>query len=89
MTDNLRQGAGDKLASAAKPESQKGVVEKATDAVKSAGDSVAGTAQPESQKSVGQKASDTVSGTGASEKDGKGLLEQAGDALGLNNNNKP
>lgn len=41
----------------------------------------------ESQKSSGQKISDTVSGTGSNpEKEGKGILEQAGDALGLNNN---
>lgn len=86
MTDNLRQGAGDKLASSVKPESQKGVTEKASDAAKSVGDSIAGTAQPESEKSAGQKISDSVSGTGASEKDGKGLLDQASDALGLNNN---
>lgn len=50
MTDNLRQGAGDKLASSVKPESEKGVVEKASDAAKSVGDSIAGTAQPGRQQ---------------------------------------
>ncbi|KAI7168454.1 hypothetical protein KC316_g11681 [Hortaea werneckii] len=73
MTDNLRQGAGDKLASNLKPDSEKSTLEKGQDQVKGAADSLAGQAQPEDQKSYTQQATDAISNAG----------QQVSDTLGL------
>ncbi|TKA27613.1 hypothetical protein B0A50_04445 [Salinomyces thailandicus] len=72
MTDNLRQGAGDKLASNMKPDSQKTTMEQGSDKAKGAADSVAGTLQPEDQKSTTQQATDSSSS----------YMDQASEALG-------
>merc|ERR1712118_504257 len=73
MTDNLRQGAGDKLASNLKPDSEKSTLEKGQDQVKVTADSLAGQAQPEDQKSYTQQATDAISNAG----------QQVSDTLGL------
>ncbi|CAK9784999.1 heat shock protein 9/12 [Cutaneotrichosporon oleaginosum] len=62
MSDIGRQGLGDKLASAAKPDSQKTVLEQATDFVKGKADAVASAVQPQQEKSTTQKIGDAISG---------------------------
>merc|ERR1711939_566785 len=78
MTDNLRQGAGDKLASNLKPDSEKSTLEKGQDQAKGAADSLAGQAQPEDQKSYTQQATDAISNAG----------QQVSDTLGLSGGKK-
>merc|ERR1712230_61984 len=78
MTDNLRQGAGDKLASNLKPDSEKSTLEKGQDQVKGTADSLAGQAQPEDQKSYTQQATDAISNAG----------QQVSDTLGLSGGKK-
>ncbi|CAK9786112.1 heat shock protein 9/12 [Cutaneotrichosporon oleaginosum] len=62
MSDIGRQGLGDKLASSAKPDSQKSYLEQAGDFVKDKADAVASAVQPQQEKSTTQKIGDAVSG---------------------------
>lgn len=57
MSDLGRQSFTDKATAAAKPDSQKSVLEKAGDYVKGAADSVASAVQPQEEKSTTQKVS--------------------------------
>ncbi|WPG97767.1 Hypothetical protein R9X50_00054800 [Acrodontium crateriforme] len=84
MSDALRQSTTDKIGSSMKPDSQKSTLEQTSDSLKSTADSVGKTLQPESQKSTGQKMTDgaTSAGDDAS-KEGKSIIGQAQDALGL------
>lgn len=73
MLTQIPPGAGDKLASNLKPDSEKSTLEKGQDQVKSTADSLAGQAQPEDQKSYTQQATDAISNAG----------QQVSDTLGL------
>ncbi|RMX97277.1 hypothetical protein D0868_10732 [Hortaea werneckii] len=77
-TNHTRHGAGDKLASNLKPDSEKSTLEKGQDQVKGAADSLAGQAQPEDQKSYTQQATDAISNAG----------QQVSDTLGLSGGSK-
>ncbi|GAC96786.1 hypothetical protein PHSY_004370 [Pseudozyma hubeiensis SY62] len=80
MSDAGRQDFTDKASSALKPDSQKGLGEKAKDNL----DKAAATVQPDSTKSDSQKLGDKVSG---SDKSDESILDKAKNAVGLNNNN--
>lgn len=81
MTDANRESAGDKLKRNMKPESEKGIGEKASDYATDTYESVAGKAQPDSEKSTTQKATDFLASDDSSS---KSYTEQAKDAMGLN-----
>merc|ERR1711977_675049 len=83
MTDNLRQGAGDKLASNLKPDSEKSTLEKGQDQVKGTADGLAGQAQPEDQKSYTQQATDAISNAGQQVSDTLGLSGGSGEVREL------
>ncbi|GMK57686.1 hypothetical protein CspeluHIS016_0405200 [Cutaneotrichosporon spelunceum] len=62
MSDAGRQGLGDKLAAAVKPDGEKSMLEQAGDFVKSKADGVASAVQPQQDKSTTQKIGDAISG---------------------------
>lgn len=62
MSDAGRKDFSDKVASAVKPDSQKGTFEKAGDKVTDTFDNAVGDATPEGDKTVFQKASDAIFG---------------------------
>ncbi|KAJ1030434.1 hypothetical protein NDA16_001343 [Ustilago loliicola] len=80
MSDAGRQSFTDKAGSALKPDSQKGVGEKAKENF----DKAAATLQPDSTKSDSQKAGDKLTG---SDKSDESLLDKAKNAVGLGSNN--
>jgi len=82
MSDNARQGLGDKASSALKPDSQKSTTEQAGDSVKGNLDSAASTLQPQSEKSTSQQAGDSLSGN--SNNNDESLLGKTKNTLGMN-----
>ncbi|PWZ02823.1 hypothetical protein BCV70DRAFT_214337 [Testicularia cyperi] len=80
MSDAGRQDFTDKASSALKPDSQKGVGEKAKENL----DKAAATLQPDSTKSDSQKLGDKVSG---SDKSDESIIDKAKNAVGLGGNN--
>ncbi|KZP34623.1 hypothetical protein FIBSPDRAFT_1035617 [Athelia psychrophila] len=82
MSDNARQGFGDKASAALKPDSQKSTTEQAGDSIKGNLDSAASTFQPQGDKSSSQKAGDTLSGN--SNENNDSLVDKTKDTLGLN-----
>ncbi|KAF5102623.1 hypothetical protein D0Z00_000333 [Geotrichum galactomycetum] len=97
MSDNFRKDFSDKAAEAIKPDSQKGVFEKAGESVTNAADSLAGSAQPNSDKGFFQRgadhagnAKDSASKEGESFIDSaKNLVNSASDYLTGNSAQKP
>lgn len=63
-----------------KPESEKGIGEKAKEGL----DKAAATVQPDSQKSTTQQAGDKISG---SDKSDESIIDKAKNAVGMGNNN--
>ncbi|ODQ76933.1 hypothetical protein BABINDRAFT_42567 [Babjeviella inositovora NRRL Y-12698] len=62
MSQAGRQDFTDKVSAAVKPDSQKGIFEKAKDTIVGTADNAAGKAQPEEDKTAAQKVGDTVFG---------------------------
>ncbi|ODV88688.1 hypothetical protein CANCADRAFT_127685 [Tortispora caseinolytica NRRL Y-17796] len=82
MSDFGRQGLGDKMESAVKPDSEKSYAEQAKDKAASAYESVAREVQPDSQKSNTQAATDALTGTKDDAKDsGESYLDKAKDLV--------
>ncbi|EST09830.1 Heat shock protein 9/12 [Kalmanozyma brasiliensis GHG001] len=79
MSDAGRQDFTDKASSAIKPDSQKGLGEKAKENL----DKAAATVQPDSTKSDSQKAGDKLSG---SDKSDESIIDKAKNAVGLGGN---
>ena len=61
MSDNFRKDFSDKAAESVKPDSNKGVFEKAGESITNAADSVAGSVQPDSNKGFFQSGADSAS----------------------------
>ncbi|KAF2753505.1 hypothetical protein EJ05DRAFT_505137 [Pseudovirgaria hyperparasitica] len=79
MTDAFRKDATTQAKEKVKPDSEKSMLEKGTEAVTGGADNAAGKAQPSGEKGIGQKLTDSTKGSGES---GEGLLDQAKNALG-------
>lgn len=78
MSDNFRKDFSDKAAEAIKPESNKGVFEKAGESITNAADSIAGSLQPNSEKGVFQRGADAAKdGKDTASKEGESLIDSA------------
>ncbi|KAF5097859.1 hypothetical protein D0Z03_001326 [Geotrichum reessii] len=97
MSDNFRKDFSDKAAEAVKPESNKGVFEKAGEKITNAADTIAGSVQPDSDKGVFQRGADAAKDSkNSASKEGesiidsaKNLINSAGDYLSGNSAQKP
>jgi hypothetical protein len=97
MSDPFRKDFSDKTAETIKPDSQKGVFEKAGESVSNTADSVAGSMKPNSDKGVFQRgadhaknAKDSTVNEGESLMDSaKNLVSSASDYLTGNSAQKP
>lgn len=97
MSDNFRKDFSDKAAESVKPDSNKGVFEKAGESITNAADSVAGSVQPDSNKGFFQSGADSASNAkDSASKEGesfidsaKNLVNSANDYLTGNSAQKP